>query len=392
MRYSDIQKLHDAGLITAEQRSRIVEHFSIKEEGSRFLGIISIIGAVLVGAGIILLISANWASISHGIKIACGLALMLGAHAAGWWLRDVKKTHTKTGEALHLVGSALFLANIALIGQIYNLSSRPSNAVLLWLAGIVALPWILRSKAHHIMVLFAFFTWFAIDINQTDSLIYCGEDQYQMLLYGVLGMIYLGFGYCLRGTRFGEFAKSTEKLGLLAFQIFGYALTLDIWGTSKGATPGVDHWLFTIMALAALLLVILGLAKRSDLPAQMRWVWGLALTAGLALFAGRLYMAPQMNWGTDWHSSPFSWIALFVFFVLSLIQIQVGLKERSSYLVNLGVGFVALHIITTYIQLIGSMARTCTLFVISGVLLIALGVFLEKQRRALMRQIKTVTN
>src|SRR5262249_50347990 len=159
-------------------------HFSMKEEGSRFLAIISIIGAVLVGAGVILLISANWASIPHGAKIAASLALMLGAHGAGWWLRDVKKTHARTGEALHLIGSALFLANIALIGQIYHLSSRPPNALLLWLAGIVALPWILRSKAQHILVLFAFSTWFGIEINQTDSRIYGGRDQYQMLLYG----------------------------------------------------------------------------------------------------------------------------------------------------------------------------------------------------------------
>ncbi len=43
---------------------------------------------MLITAGIILLISAHWNEIPHGVKIAAGIALMLGAHAGGWWLRS----------------------------------------------------------------------------------------------------------------------------------------------------------------------------------------------------------------------------------------------------------------------------------------------------------------
>ena len=32
MKYADIQKLHDAGLITDEQRHKIIEHFQLKED------------------------------------------------------------------------------------------------------------------------------------------------------------------------------------------------------------------------------------------------------------------------------------------------------------------------------------------------------------------------
>ena len=86
MKYGDIQKLHDAGLITDEQRRKIIEHFNLKEDGgNKFLAIISIIGAVLIAAGIALLISAHWNEIPRGVKIAGGLALMLGllTRAAG---------------------------------------------------------------------------------------------------------------------------------------------------------------------------------------------------------------------------------------------------------------------------------------------------------------------
>jgi uncharacterized membrane protein len=57
--------------------------------------------------------------------------------------------------------------------------------------------------------------------------------------------------------------------------------------------------------------------------------------------------------------------------------------------VNLGVAFIALDIIATYIGLFGSMAFTGMMFILSGVFLIVFAVFLEKKRRALMQQIKT---
>ena len=168
MKTTDIEKIHDAGLITEEQRQKIVEHFQLKEDGGgNFLAIVSIIGAVLIAAGITLLIAAHWNDIPRGVKIAAGLVLMLGFHAGGWWLstlrsspatedgREVQGKYRKTGEALHLIGSCLFLANIALIGQIYNIVSRPPNTFLLWWIGIAALPWLLRSAAQFALLLLA---------------------------------------------------------------------------------------------------------------------------------------------------------------------------------------------------------------------------------------------
>src|SRR5690349_4049128 len=218
MKYSDIEKIQQAGLISTEQQRQIVEHFKLKEEPSKALTIFSFVGAVLVVCGIILLIGAHWDQIPRAIKITVGVALMLGAHGAGWYLREIQGIYKKTGEALHLIGSGLFLGNIALIAQIYHLSSRPPNAFLLWWVGIAALPWLLRSKAHHILFLLAFGFWFGMEINDRGSVIFFGDNEYQLLLYVALGLVYLGAGYCLRRTAFAEFAGPTEKLGLLAVQ------------------------------------------------------------------------------------------------------------------------------------------------------------------------------
>jgi len=392
MRHSDIQKLHEAGLITDEQRQKIIKHFQLKEDiSSNFLTIISIVGAVLIAAGIALLISAHWNEIPHGVKIAGGLALMLGFHAGGWWMREVQEKYRKTGEALHFVGSCLFLANIALIGQIYNIVSRPSNAFLLWWIGIAALPWLLRSKAQHILLLLAFGIWFGLEVNEHGGLIYCNSEQ-QILLYALLGLVYLGAGYCLRRGTFSGFAGVTEKLGLLAFLIFTYPLTWkDFFG--RWDNPEIQRWFFPALAVFALLLLAVGFKNLVALTRQWRWTWFSAL-AGMTIFMATVWFGcwqldravdMHYHWGESW-SYLVGTLALFVF---CLLQIQIGIQKRSPFLVNLGIAFIALDIIAAYCDLLGSMARTGVMFLISGVFLIVFGVYLEKKRRALMKQIKS---
>ncbi|MGA2179510.1 MAG: DUF2157 domain-containing protein [Verrucomicrobiota bacterium] len=394
MKHGDVQKLHEAGLITDEQRQKIVEHFRLKEDsGVNFLAIVSIIGAVLIAAGITLLIAAHWNDIPRGVKIAAGLLLMLGFHGGGWWLREVQGKYWKAGEALHLIGSCLFLANIALIGQIYNIVSRPPNAFLLWWIGIAALPWLLQSKAQHVLLLLAFGIWFGLEVNERGSLIYCESDR-QVLLYALLGLVYLGAGYCFRLTKFSEFAEVTEKLGLLAFLIFIYPLTWkDFFGWEN---PEMHQWFFPALGVLALLLLMPGIKNLAALTRQWRWTWFAALL-GMMVFMGTVWFgcwqldhageSRHYFWGESWSYLVGS-LALFIF---CLLQIQIGIQERAPFLVNLGVVFIALDILAAYCDLFGSMARTGVMFLISGIFLIVFGVYLEKKRRALIKQIKSQT-
>ena len=436
MKHADIQKLRDAGLITEEQRRKIIEHFDLKEDGNKFLAIVSIIGAVLITAGIVLLISAHWNEIPRGVKIAAGIALMLAAHAGGWWLREKPLTQSlspsdgervsegrvrgnwgKTGEALHLIGSGLFLANIALIGQIYNIVSRPPNAFLLWWLGIAALPWLLRSKAQHVLLLLAFGIWFGLEVNERTGWIYCGNDERQLLLYSLLGLIYLGAGWLLRGSgraasgarsdeaslspsatvasqprgAFADFAPPAEKLGLLAFLVFFFPLTWkEVFGWRSG---DINNWIFPALGLLAIILSALGLKNLRSLTAQWRWTWFAALIAMMIFMATAWFGLWQTDFGGPryyyWGQSWTYLVATLALFVLCLLQIQVGLQERSEFMVNVGVIFIALDIIAAYFSLFGSMARTGLMFLISGIFLIVFGVYLEKKRRKLMKQIQT---
>ena len=129
------------------------------------------------------------------------------------------------------------------------------------------------------------------------------------------------------------------------------------------------------------------------LTGQWRWTWFAALLGMMVFMATVWFGCWQLDhaggsrylyWGESW-SYLIGTLALFVF---CLLQIQVGIQERSAFLVNLGVVFIALDIIAAYCDLFGSMARTGVMFLISGIFLIVFGVYLEKKRRGLMKQIK----
>ena len=388
MNTTDIEKIHDAGLISAEQRDNIIAHFGLKDEGSKFLVIVSFIGAVLVAAGIALLISAHWDEIPRGVKIAAGLALMLGAHGAGWWLRDARKDYPKTGEALHFAGSLLFLGNIALIGQIYHISSRPGNAFLLWWLGLAALPWLLRSAAQFALLLLAIGIWFRIEINDSTSLIRF-NDEHQVLLYALLGLVFTGFGFLLRRGSNKDFSVVAETFGLLAFAIFSYPLTWAgflSWGYRHAE---LNQWILPALGVLAALLVALGCRNLTTLLPQWRVTWGATLAGAAALLVAAHFVPQQTDWHWFGHMTPLNTVAAIAIFIFCLLQVQVGVQERSRFLVNLGVTFIALDIIATYIGLFSSMAFTGMMFILSGVFLIVFAVFLEKKRRALMQQIKT---
>ena len=389
MKTEDIHKIWEAGLITADQRERIIAHYNLKDDGVKFLAIVSFIGATLITAGIVLLISAHWNEIPGGVKIAAGLLLMLGAQGGGWWLREVQVRYHKTGEALQFAGSVLFLANIALVGQIYHLSARPPNALLLWLAGIAALPWLLNSRAQFALFLAALSVWFGCEINERDSLIYCGNTS-QVVAYALLGLNFIGAGLLLRKTAFANFAPMAEKLGSLGLLVFVFPLTwagVLVW---KPTDDGICHWLVPILAATGTIAAITGVRHLPGLNQPWQRLWGGTLAAAAGLLCLAFFVPREHGWvgsGTfDWVNAVAS-IGLFVF---CLLQIQTGLQTSSRYLVNLGVAFIGLDIVSAYFGLFGTMARTGLMFIVSGVFLMVFGVYLEKKRRALLQQMKTL--
>lgn len=103
------------------------------------LRVVLILGAVLVGLGLILFIAANWRRIPAPVKIGGALALTLVALHAGHHLRYVRRTHARLGAALLLISVFGIGGVVLLIGQTYHVQADSYTLPLLWGALLVPL-------------------------------------------------------------------------------------------------------------------------------------------------------------------------------------------------------------------------------------------------------------
>jgi uncharacterized membrane protein len=86
-----------------------------------------------------------------------------------------------------------------------------------------------------------------------------------------------------------------------------------------------------------------------------------------------------------WLWSAFAWTALCV---LNVFMIRTGLANGREGWVNLGLGFIALNIVTRYFDLFGSMLEGGVFFLVSGVIVLVLGFYLERKRRGWLAAIR----
>lgn len=371
------------GLVTEAQRASLLARHPEPEGGGRFIAVLGAVGGGLLLAGVCLLISANWQEIGDWVKIGGVVALLAGAHAAGWRLKVSPGLYPKTGDAFFMIGAGLLMAGIALVSQIFHLNSRPASGVLFWWLGIAAVPWLARSKGAQAVSLLAFLVWLGMEFTTPGSWLALAPDDAHfddgirlVAVMTALGLaVWLG-GMALRGTRHEDFAPMHEKWGALLVCAGLYALGFlrHIWSWRREPAPADA----APVALVALLL-ILGVwgawrACRRDLLAMGPW-FAIALVPVAAVLAG---------WNPGDHGWLWSALAWAGLFVLNVFMVRTGLATGREGWVNLGLGFIALNIVTRYFDLFGTMLEGGVFFVVSGAIVLTLGIWLERKRRRLL--------
>lgn len=370
------------GLITSEQRAALIARHPV-EESHRFIAILGTIGGALVAAGIGLVIAANWQQLGDWAKIAGLVVLLVGAHAVGWRLRISPGRYPKTGEVFFMIGCVLFLLGIALVSQIFHLNSRPASGVLLWWLGIATLPWIVRVKSAQCVSVIALLAWLAMELEAKDSWLrlratdtwHSGDLHF--VAFFLLGSALVFTGLALRRGAHVEFAGFHEKFGLLVANGALYGLSFswnnDLWNRTSPA----DVRLLPFGVFGALLAAAAAWAWRSNIPDTTRiagWI-GVGLVPALGFVVGLI------GYGATWWWGAAACVALFL---LNVGMIRAGLATGRESWINLGVVFVALNIITRYVDLFGSMMDGGIFFVVTGAIVLGLGIYLERKRRSLV--------
>ncbi|HEU4402339.1 MAG TPA: DUF2157 domain-containing protein [Candidatus Polarisedimenticolia bacterium] len=389
------------GLVTAEQGERLAARYRMGGTPSRLIGVITLIGGGLIASGLALVIANNWERLSDWTKIVGLLLLMIGFYAGGFEARG--RGFARSGDALLMIGAALFLCGIALVAQIFHLNSRPPNGVLLWLVAIVPIAYMLRSGPILFLAILGTLAWITLEAGTPDSLLYLGGSRNAPGLWfifdvlfgnwtGLMGLqvatgVALIAGGALHRGAFKKFQRVFDMPGLLLFGAGLYWLTFlrhqhDFYGASL-VRPVQPVLLFAILGT-----VLAGLAWRNypALPPRTRDVQVGTLIVGIAFVLPPVLMdilgARDLLFGET-----YSLLLAIYLLGASIAFISAGVRWERPGWVNLGLCFVGLNIITRYFDLLGSRLEGGLLFISGGVLMLFIGVVLEKQRRRLMRRI-----
>ena len=378
------------GLVTAAQRDAILARHPAPTGGAnRFLAILAGIGGSLLVVGVSLIIKSNWEQLGDWLKIGGLLALLAGTYTLGWRLKISPGHYPKTGDACLMAGAVFFLLGIALVSQIFHLNSRPPNGVLLWWAGIVVLPWLTRAKGMQLVSVVAGLTWLGMELAAHDSWLklvdpnLSAHDEYLFAAIGVLaGLAVFLFGLGLRDGRHVYFAGLHEKLGLLlaywSLYFLGFTWSAHEDWHSHRMNAALWH---PVLVFSLLLAAAAGWAWLRNFRELKFLSWTL-LPALVPAFAHLLGIELLYS---DWWWGGISCVALFL---LNIGMIRAGLASGRESWINLGMGFIALNIVTRYFLLFGTMLDGGVFFIVTGLLVLGLGWYLERKRRTLVGTVR----
>lgn len=160
----DVAELMKAGVITPETAAKIQEYYQSKRAPStnRMFIVFGILGALLVGLGIILIIAHNWDTLSRTTKTLFAFLPMLIGQGLCVYTLIRKKDSVSWRESST---AFLFLAvgsSISLVSQVYNIPGNISSFILSWMLLCLPLVYIMRSSIASLLYLIGI-TYYAVE-------------------------------------------------------------------------------------------------------------------------------------------------------------------------------------------------------------------------------------
>jgi uncharacterized membrane protein len=371
------------GLVSAQQAEAILARYPARSSWlSRPLTLCCLIGGALVAAGIALVVAHNWEVIHRGVKLGTLTVLMVGAHAGGLALRE--RGAPRLAEALFLVGGALLLVGIGLIGQVYNLVGRPADAVLLWWLLVLPLGYVLPTPTLGALGWLGAGGWYGLAILDPVTLLgrHIGPPGSATVAFCGLGLLYLGLGGLHDDARFRWWRQLLEQVGILSLS--GGLLVLGFrddaaWRAWQRPLPEGP----SVVALAtlgvAVLVILLWLARLPEESRSARLVFvavAMAVAAYLVAYAAAAVRWPGARLVTTLRVT--DWLLLLA---VALVLIVYGARWNRSAWINWGVVVVGVHAVARYLDLFGTLLQTSLLFFSAGALVLVLGWWLDRVRR-----------
>ncbi|MBL0186696.1 MAG: DUF2157 domain-containing protein [Candidatus Obscuribacter sp.] len=401
----EIRHWQEQQLISSEQADKLIALYPPVDYRSHVVTVVTIIGAVLVGLGGLLYISANWHNIGTLSKLLILITAVVGCHFAAWRLKYGGGSHPRLGVSFLLLGSLLFGASIWLIAQMFNTSLDPSSGLFTWFIGVAASALVTRSAAVGILSSVILGMWMVYPDHWWWWRNFNSHNGYEFLFGTIAGiemsrqlrskaMLWVN---TLAATMWVLVCSQTGHGGLYMWgvMLFGaYLLCKKYWHPMQAPLKYVG----LVVALSAMLVATF---KDAKVPPDMLYVnfAGLVCAAVVTLLAvmikvkeyrnealGALLMVLYFIFFQDYKGELTRIVAFNVAVVLSLVGLSIsGLKSLKSIgVLNVAIVFVVIDIICRYFDIFFSMMDRSLFFMVGGVVLMTAGALAEKGRRHLV--------
>lgn len=387
-----LQIWQEEGLITADKAKDLQKCLEQKSGGlqtGKGIVIFSTIGAVLIGLGILLFIGSNWDSMSPLIRGAV-LLMGYGVICAGAYICQ-QRSLQRVSESLWFLAVISFGANIFLLAQIFHFSLTFWQGPFLWLIGTLAMGY---ARKQHV------YAWLAVPLGllalgwfgggkgwfMDDQLEFLWGDHGLRALIPLIGLSLIALALLARKNKEWSYVTSSW-MGWGALFI---AVPLVIATGVSEVLEEMFAMTFTVKQVV-IMIVCTALVAAAILYGDVRTKQSKGVIVGVA--AALLLLLIQRNGepllGTMIDRSGFLY-ALYVIavFALSLLTVWLGVNTLNKNLVNAGMTSSSIIILIQYFSWSFEMLHSSIAFILGGIVLIGLSIFMEKTRRNLLLRMK----
>ena len=370
----------DSGIIAPAQASAIEGLYAPRK--GHFPQVLLGLGGMLVGLGFLSAVAANWLDMPRAFRAVLIVLCYLFSLIAAW---RAEAEFPRTSRALLLLGSFIYGGGIFLMAQMFHQGGHWTTAVAWWFAGVLPAALLFRDpfqvllmQALAIVFLYGSHApWFGLFGSLWDAPRFSVADFLRSLLrpQRVLIVSALWAAWWRLGERrrlcFGMnvfatlsfvglslFARlSDPALDLVVLGGIGMLMVLCSFGERKGDLEG---WGIMLTGVCGLFLTISQLWRDSILPYCLPGFNALAVGMGF--------------------SSPNTAFAVLSALILSLLMLWLTWRGHT-----LATTFFCLLVLRYYFDGFYDFMPKAAFFTVGGLLLIALGFFLERVRRRAKR-------
>jgi len=412
-------------LIDDDQYDTLSKRYSSKiKSGPGILSVLAILGAILIGAGFLILIAANWDMIPKMVRFVGVIIFLSSFYLSGYYLAYHKKTKVNIGNALIIIGSILFGGGIFLTAQIFHIQSRYFTGLLVWALGIIPIAYVIKSRVVMTFSIFLLNIWSLMKLNDFNTLnwqlpvvlilayfpfayykrsrlvylasifssVYwinsCLVEQFASRSHYVpfipinitIALTLLLFSYIEKEKKFNKLLNICSNLFLM-FLI--YILTFkhglsevirDINSSQVSSNIYFIPIVFTVISIVIFKFVYKRFSKDQLLrTVPVFFIFPILYYIGIS--------SPQKG---SYIYSLFILISNIYMLVFSILTVREGTKNHVQALVNIGFIFFALQFFARYFDYAWKYLARGGYFIITGAVLMGASWFLEKRRRKMI--------